>query len=207
MRRLLIQSVDLAYVPYLALTYQRHATYAQRCQADYQVFTGLKDMHCAASWNKIALLLDGVAQGYTKLVWLDADCLALDLDANIFTETSDDATFQMCRYANVFWHGKPHYNAGVLVVNAGLAWEGLSWVWNQRYERRPHHVEVYWEQNWLGDLSHEAPELFADLAHRWNYHARYSQSHEPVAIQGWHGEPDRLAQVRAAVHALSRAGV
>ena len=116
---LLIQSVDVNYAPYLELSYGRHAQYAQRCGADYLVYTGLKDEQCHPSWNRIALLQEGMAQGYEKLVWLDADVLVVDLGRNIFTETRDDVSLQMCRYDNYLWHGQPHYNAGVMVVCAG----------------------------------------------------------------------------------------
>lgn len=197
-RWLIVQSVDAHYAPYIALSYGRHAEYAHRCGADYLVYTGLKDAGCHPAWNKIALLHDGLAQGYEKLVWLDADTLVIDPDVNIFTETRNDVDFQLCRYANYLWQGQPHVNTGVMVVNAGSsAIKALQWIWDQRaMPLRSHHVPTFWEQNWVGDYVHEHPEACAELSHRFNHHARFSPFQGSVVIESWPGEPDRLAQMR-----------
>jgi Methyltransferase domain len=199
-RWLLVQSVDAAYVPYIALSYGRHAEYAQRCGAEYVVYTGLKDAGCHPAWNRIALLRDGLMQGYQKIVWLDADTLVLNPEVNIFTDTRHDVDFQLCRYANYLWYGRPCVNTGVMVVNASpSAVEALQWIWEQRDKPlRSHHVETFWEQNWVADYVHEHQESCADLSHAFNYHARYSPFTGPVVIQSWPGEANRLEQMRQA---------
>lgn len=199
-RWLLVQSVDANYVPYITLSYGRHAEYAERCGADYLVYTGLQDAACHPAWNRIRLFLDGIEQGYEKLVWLDADTLVIDPTVNIFTETHDDVDFQLCRYVNYLWHEQPHANTGVMVVNASRsAIEALQWIWAQRHTPlRSHHVPMFWEQNWIGDYVHEHPESCAELSHRFNYHARYSPFKGSVVIQSWPGESNRLEQMRQA---------
>jgi hypothetical protein len=185
---LLIQAVDAAFVPYLALSYAPHAAYAARCGADYVVYTGRKDPGLHPSWNRIPLLLDGLWQGYRKLAWVDADCLVVAPEVNLFTATADAVPLQMCRYADVQWRGQDHFNAGVLVVNSGdAALTALSYVWARRGEHAPHHYETFWEQNWLLDYAYDHPWAVSELPHRFNWIPTKGDPAQTPVILGFHG--------------------
>jgi hypothetical protein len=202
----LLQSVNHAYIHFVALSYARHAAYAEHCGADYLVFTGLKDDQAHPAWNKVALLLEVQLRGYQRAVWLDADCLVMDPSVNIFTETPIDPPILMARYANETWFGQPHHNSGVIVVQSSLAsLEALEWVWCHRSEQRPHHRAVWVDNNWFMDLAHEQPALVGDLPQRFNWMPRHATTRERPVILGLHGEPNRLMRFQQAVQELSHA--
>jgi hypothetical protein len=203
-RALIIQSVDHNYTPYIALTYARHADYAQRCGADYQVFTGVKEAGLHPSWNRIPLFLEALDEGYEKIVWLDADVLVVNPGVNIVTETANDIPFQMSRYAHYRLYGEPHYCNGVMVICAQPETrEALQWVWAQRHAPfRPYHIPGLWEQNWVADYIHEHPGVAKDLPQRFNYLPKYADRPEAPVILAWHGEPRRIESLKRALAAL-----
>jgi hypothetical protein len=202
----ILQSVDLTYAPFLALSYQRHAGYADACGADYQIFTGMKDRTRHPSWNKVALLREALLDGYTTAVWLDADCLVVDQTVNIVAETAGPTPLLMARYANETWFGEPHYNAGVVVAHASdEALMALTWIWEHRHGTRLHHHPMWWDNNWFLDYAHEHPSHVGELPQRFNWMPRHATTRERPVILGLHGETNRLTRFQQAVQELSHA--
>lgn len=99
--RLLIQSIGSnphdTFKKYMALQEPIHRDYAARCGADYEYFVGESDARCNPTWNRVRMMLDAFDRGYRKIVWLDADCLVVRPDDDVFDGTSDSAPLLMTR--------------------------------------------------------------------------------------------------------------
>lgn len=192
--RLIIQSHGTrpdAYERWLALTRPIHEAYAEACDADYELFVGVKERGVHPAWNRLPMFLDAFAAGYRHVAWIDADCLVVDQRTSIFDV--DPATPLLMRTAGMVWLGEFCWNDGVLIANAGSidAEAALRWVWAQRHAPlREHHAPSMWELNWLLDYVFEHRSIVGDLDERFNWMPFAEACPEAEAvICGWHGMP------------------
>lgn len=185
--------------------------YAWKCDADYRMFVGLKDAtivtpkamtahSAAASWNRIALMLDAFADGYRKVAWFDLDTLVVDMDESIFDQTDDTTPLQFVRIPHA---GDWIKNDGVLVANNLPATvDLLEDVWAQR-----HGPLSGFEQGPIDAHALAHPETVGPLDPRFNWFgwdgtiAAVVPSYPPresAVVLAWHACPNALArQLRA----------
>ena len=72
---------------------------------------------------------------------------------------------------------------------------GLDWIWSKRTEPLlDHHIDWYYEQNWLIDWCIAHPDDIVELSKRWNWMSWEGGTtpESEMAIQGWHGWPDEF---------------
>lgn len=198
---LLIQSCDEQFLPFMDLAAPIHARYAAAHDAHYELFVGWKDRDVHPSWNRTVMFLDAFAHGYEKVVWLDADTLVVDPEADIFTETADDVALLMPQ-ASIPWFDSPWcFNCGVAVANnTPAAYNAFNYVWSRRHAQlRDHHLPGLWELNWLLDWTFAHRDKVDVLSDRWNWqqteHRDPEVPFEKAAVLAWHGIPydERLA--------------
>jgi len=195
--KLIVQSVDNNFLPWLTISRRIHEEYAAACNADYLAFVGWKDpLDVHPSWNRVKMILDGFDAGYEKVVWLDADSIVVDQTVDIFAETDDEVALQMTRVvgsAADFHRQRDLWNSGVLIANrCSDARSALLDVWgHRRAVPLAHHTAELWELNWLLDYIDAWPDIVKDLDLRFNWMPDY-KGHGPeseAVIRSFHGIP------------------
>lgn len=198
--RLILQSSDAAYDRWIELTKPAHEEYARRCGADYRYFRGICLDGRHPAWNRIRLALDAFAEGYLKVLWLDADVLVTHLEADIFAAVDSTTPFHLpLAPSGMTWRGNWALCSGVMVINnTPAALECLQFVWDTRWRGHPgqppllpHHHPPLWESNWLLDWLYDHPGSWAKLHQKWNW-MRGNFEHVPESealIRGYHGGP------------------
>lgn len=194
MKRLILQSAQGEMEKYVTLARSVHEDYAQRCGADYRYFGGYYEPGIHPAWNRVPLILDAFRDGYDKVLWLDADVLVVNLDANIFAATDDTTPLHIpLSPSGMVWRGRWAVCDGVMVANRTPgAIAALDYVWGNRTSPLlPHHAPGMWEGNWLLDYIHEHPEVWAKMHQRWNWKiGNFEHVPESEAlIRGYHGGP------------------
>jgi hypothetical protein len=118
MNALLIQQIypDTPGVEMLKLTEARHAEYCKRYGFDYMCLYENpvpEQDPLKGSWGKVRLISDALYDGYDYVVWLDADTLIVDFDADL-----RDAVVPF--HIGACWHRIPqlnHWNVGALYID------------------------------------------------------------------------------------------
>lgn len=196
--RLIIQSHTPRpdqFEKYLALSRPIHEAYAKRCDADYELFVGWKEADVNPTWNRLPMILDAFANGYEKVVWLDADTIVTNPARDIFAEVAG-APLHMTRTSGFPWWTpdgeREAWNDGVLVAERGPeATAALEWVWARRHDPfLAHQISGMPELSWLLDYVFTQPDtLVKELADVWNWMPfAHASPRAGAVIEAFHGQ-------------------
>lgn len=185
----LIQLADRSpYDAMLALTGERHAAY---CAAhDFDYWCEPASDNPVVGWRRIEWLLRAGKAGYAYAVYLDTDCLIVDLSADL-------------RAALAPTGGEPpHYNNGAMYARLTPAL--LTFLRAVQKQRTVSQTDgVWWERpagmqrvlNAMLSLPIYA-KLVQPIARRWNSLAHWEPEAQPTVL-AWHGLPDAAAKLAA----------
>jgi ADP-heptose:LPS heptosyltransferase len=179
---MLLQQASGRYTRMLDVSGSSHNAYAARHGLTFCAVRG--DLQCerAAHWNKVLLIQRALENGFELVVWLDADTLIVNLEADLREALGDGPPIGMCRHP-IPWEEQPwHFNSGVIFVrNTPLAHEFFQRVW----DAGP--VQHRWqEQLRINQVSGQMPAAVQAIDAKWNSTLNVNACKNPV-IQAWHG--------------------
>ena len=168
----------------LELTTARHADYCARHGICYWPVLGDVQRARSPHWNKIALIKHALAEGFERVVWLDADTLILRHDEDIRTAINDGPPLGLAQHPRPDLDGNPtHFNSGVIIArNGARAREFFDVVWTTGPSRK----HPWLEQGRVHDILKLFPDIVQRLDDRWNSTVNVTDVPNPM-IKAWHG--------------------
>ena len=194
---LLIQHVssNAPHINLLKVTAARHMEYCLAHHIDYQLSIG-GEPYTKGDWDKVRMLQAALEMPYQYVIALDADCLIVDMHADI-RNGCPPGKIGACRHF-LKQAGCPpsHLNVGAVYVSNSEASRNFMARWLGLFPGTP--SPMWWEQGAFNDLAGDEVEMIDD---KWNSTAGVNLSPNPVVI-GFHGQGDvkqRFALMRAAL--------
>lgn len=208
----LLQQADGWHTEMLRAAHDLHASYCERHKIDYRPFFGPVDLLPEGRhpvWGKVALLRKYADNGYKKIIWLDADCLIVDQDADI-RDACPDYGIGLTRHEMDWGRLAPqaydHFNAGCLFVSIAPVVRDFI----ERWWDWPEHDHQWREQHSLNEMIKLIPGLVVKIDHKYNSTPPYFEA--PVkeeVVRAWHGlfEKERIEVMKSAIADLQSGGV
>ncbi len=170
----------------LSLAEHLHNQYCERHKIDYLCIHGDAEGWTSerqAFWQKVFLLRQGLELGYEYVIWLDADTLIVDHEADLRAGCPEDGIGCTWHTADKVPGGWPdpcydHFCAGAVYIGNGE--------WSR------HFVQRWWETDDQGHpwFDQHALNLYAEgiraIDSQWNSIVPHFQSEFPV-VMAWHG--------------------
>jgi hypothetical protein len=168
----------------LELTAARHADYCARHGICYWPVLGDVQRERSPHWNKITLIKHALAEGFERVVWLDADTLILRFDEDIRTAINGGPPLALAQHPVPDLDGNPtHFNSGVIIArNGARAREFFDAVWTAG----PLWKHPWHEQGRVHDVLKRFPDMVQRLDDRWNSTVNVTDVPNPI-IKAWHG--------------------
>jgi len=187
---LLIQQIypDTAGVKLLELNTERNSAYCLRHGFDYWhvVENVLPDTDpTRGSWSKIELMRRGLEAGYKYVIWLDADTLIRDLDADLREAVK-------MNYIGACWHRIPqlhHWNVGALYLGNGERVLEFVSAWLSQY---PGLNDGWMEQGVFNRMAMTS-DIVQTISDKWNATIGFTEVPDAVVL-AYHGAGDTNAR-------------
>ena len=187
----LIQQVypGLGFEPLLELTKAHHQAYCDKWNIDYQPIVDNVTEHDPAlgAYAKIELIRRAMAQDYAYIIWLDADTLIKDVDADL----RDAVPYQKI---GVCWHRIPqlqHWNVGALYVHNCEATQLFMDEWIKAY---PPPRDGWNEQGVFNRMAMKQNTVVT-ISDKWNATLNYSMVPDAVVL-GFHGQGNAVQRLQ-----------
>ncbi len=166
-------------VKLLELTQARHQAYCDKWQIDYQCVYDKVFEHDEklGSFAKIALIQQAILDGYTYIIWLDADTVIKNLKV--------DLRLGCVMGIGACWHRIPqlnHWNVGALYMIKTPAVKSFIEEWRGIY---PPPKDGWNEQGVFNRLAMKS-DVIQTISDRWNATLNYSMVPDAVVL-GFHG--------------------
>ena len=181
--------------PWIDLTQARTKQWCTNHLMDYQLITREVNKYNPGlgHWESVHWLFD-LMQEYPFVIYLDADCIVADLNADprqAFVEGKIGAVWHNLSYHDPDWS---HFNVGALYAWSTPETKEFVAEWLGRYPGVPDFP--WWENGEFNKLGTERG-IIHKLDNAWN--AGHVSPAEHKIIWGLHGIPDRLESIRKAV--------
>jgi hypothetical protein len=162
---LLIQQVYPNPSPYLdmfELTKERNIEYCKKHGFDYQHLVGVGDPQYGdfkqGSWTKVELINEALFKNYRYIVWLDIDCMIVDMETDLRDGCVDGI--------GVCWHRIPqgeHWNTGMLYVQNSQAAKDFMADWLSGFPG-----EFQWREQGVFNKLARKSRTVQTISDRWN---------------------------------------
>jgi len=181
---------DGIYADAIALTLSRNLKYAKMHAMDYQFHFGniVSDWEPGmGGWAKIALIQFALAQGYTFVIWLDADTMIKDMNTDLRDGCPADGI------GAVLHAGPPeHYNVGALYLKNTERVREFVNIWALWYPG-----PRGWREQAMFNLLNEVPKISVvqPIDAKWNSTKAAQRHVENAVVEGFHGEGDPARRI------------
>jgi len=170
----------LGFDKILELTRQHHKAYCQTWELDYQCVTDNVFEHdpVLGSWAKIKLIQDALAAGYWEVIWLDADTLITDINADLRNGIARG-------HIGACWQRIPqldHWNVGALYISSTDATRKFIDEWLAAYPS-PNN----WNEQGVFNRLAMQSKTVVTISDKWNGTAQVSEVPDAVVL-GFHGQ-------------------
>jgi len=182
MRYVLIQlGIGAEYEQMLSATRAIHEAYCGFHQIDYLVASGKPAGGKAIVWRKVELLLEAMQNGYDSAAWLDADCVIVNPEVNIFDASRFGIAVCECFDSPTIVR---HLNLGVMLASRSDEVIDFITLWNSMPSS-----PGWEEQNRFNELMATRPhrDLLTILPNRFNCLEKHMEARDPV-IRAFHGD-------------------
>lgn len=192
----IIQSADEYHWPLLEFTSPIHRAYANRHGLDYWLMTGRVDRNPCSFWDKHLLLsMAMAAENHEVAIWLDADAMVVQPDADISKAPVPFGGLGMSVSTAVAPAGysTPYLLAGVIYAMMGSMdlLQRVRQLGNEHWNDEEVINKVFPPGN---------RQAITILSDDWHNHVQIHGSRESAIIQGWHcmGDPERRLRLMKA---------
>ena len=199
--RVLVQfATGPQYDEMVALTHDKHATFAAKYNADFITVREADSTTWKGktprdiNFRKLEIMIEMVEK-YQKVLYLDADSMIVRDDFDIFTAAGYGIAF--CEIWETGLSVFTHINAGVCLINSSPEVKEFLHEWNKspggvRYK------DCEWHDQAVMNLMMENRkwrDLLTILPNRFNWCHETQEARNPF-IRSFHGKADRIEQMR-----------
>jgi hypothetical protein len=196
MKCVMLQAASGPFVQLQREVYDWHSAYCAKHDIDYLCHLGRVPSTSALdpTWDCVPLMRLALGLGYDLVVWLDTDALVVNPEVDLREASKEFRHVGMVKH-RLGLHS--HFNCGVTFVsNTEKARDFLA----QTEEGGPVARSGWHEQARMHKVNAKLGVIHR-IDDRWNSTEGINEVADPV-IAAWHGDPDRISKVRAAIRKL-----
>lgn len=193
----LVQCASGRFVEIQSKTADHHLKYCKKFSYNYRLHYGRMTALYGPMWDKVFLCHEAL-QTNEMVVWLDSDCLIVDMETHLEKAFDEFQNIGCCRHNVAGWKEDWHFNCGAIYMRRSqLTLDYLSRVLDRGIVPHPH-----WRVQATMLQVNDDMKVIQQIDDKWNSTVETNMSPNPV-VESWHGHNASFQPILERLSSLS----